>query len=114
MYRQWILFFKLNFQGVLASRRELLTYDVKRFQSGDLATPHTPLPGTILFSMASPLSVAPQSDTNCFGCASATLEHCITILKALAFKQKTRTLLVQEVDELLGNDIEFSFVERCY
>lgn len=91
-------------QSVLASRRELVTYDVKKLQAGKIAasepsTPMTPSSSGESMSLSFSLAAASQSNegNNCFGCASSTLEHCITILKALAFKSETRKLLVQEV-----------------
>lgn len=96
-------------QGVLASRRELVSYDMKKLQSsnvrggkGDSMTP--------VFTSEPPTPVTPESsnpiltpsdsdlDTgHCFNCASATLEHCITLLKALAFRQQTKEFVVKQV-----------------
>ena len=90
-------------QSVLASRKELVTYDMKKLQTGKITapseptTPITPLSEGEGVSLSFPLSAAPLSEGNCFGCASSTLEHCITVLKALAFKPETRKILVQEV-----------------
>ena len=89
-------------QSVLASRRELVTYDMKKLQTGKItpsepSTPITPASSSEGVSLSFVLSASPQSEGNCFGCASSTLEHCITILKALAFKSETRKLLVDQV-----------------
>ena len=81
----------------MSSRRELVAYDIKKLHSGKVspssepATPVTPIAGE--GRSFAPLSAAPLSEGNCFGCASATLEHCITVLKALAFKPETRKLM---------------------
>lgn len=32
---------------------------------------------------------------NCYGCASAAVGHCVTLLKALALSSETRSLLVE-------------------
>ena len=95
-------------QSVLASRRELVTYDLKKLQTGKISpsepsTPLTPASSGEGMSLSfSSLSASSHSEGNCFGCASSTLEHCITILKALAFKPETRKLLVNEVRECNG------------
>uniref|UniRef100_A0A1X7SMH9 E3 ubiquitin-protein ligase UBR4-like domain-containing protein n=2 Tax=Amphimedon queenslandica TaxID=400682 RepID=A0A1X7SMH9_AMPQE len=95
-------------QSVLASRRELVAYDINKLHSGKVsptsepATPLTPISGEgSAFSLSSPVSTAPLSEGNCFGCASATLEHCITVLKALAFKPETRKLMKKDLIEEL-------------
>ena len=87
-------------QSVLASRKELVTYDMKKLQTGVITSPSepsTPLTPGEGMSLSFPLTALPLSEGNCFGCASSTLEHCITILKALAFKAETRKILVDEV-----------------
>ena len=68
-----------------------------RIPSSEPSTPITPASSGEGVSLSFPLSGSPHSEGNCYGCSSATLEHCITILKALAFKQETRKLLVDEV-----------------
>ena len=40
----------------------------------------------------SPYSISPR----CFGCASASVEHCLALLRALATRPKTRSLLCRE------------------
>ncbi|XP_054157835.1 E3 ubiquitin-protein ligase UBR4-like [Oppia nitens] len=77
-------------QRVLASRKELVDYDNKQ-KDKSLTPSTTPRLNTrrdskVLVSMSS-------SSGRCFGCASATVEHCITLLKALAISPKYRTLL---------------------
>lgn len=34
---------------------------------------------------------------DCYGCASAAIEHCVTLLRALAMVPETRKQLVEEV-----------------
>ena len=75
---------------------------MKKLQAGKIAssepsTPITPVSSSEGLPLSFSPSTAPQSEGNCFGCSSSTLEHCITILKALAFKSETRRLLVNEV-----------------
>ena len=98
---------------MLASRRELVTYDIKKLQSGSVS-PHFTEPATPITPMSTPL-IAPMGimlgpctdpsaseESHCYGCASATLEHCITMLKAMAFRPETRHLLVEQV-HILAN-----------
>ena len=74
-------------QRVMATRKELLQYDNNRRggSGGASATPVT-----------AEDRAAAKSNGKCFGCASAAVEHCLTLLRALATRPKTRTLLCQE------------------
>uniref|UniRef100_A0A2R5LN58 Putative e3 ubiquitin-protein ligase ubr4 n=1 Tax=Ornithodoros turicata TaxID=34597 RepID=A0A2R5LN58_9ACAR len=94
-------------QKVLASRKELVEYERKQrdarkqhqSQSGALGTKSEP--GTSALGMA---SASKQSSGKCYGCASAAVEHCITLLRALATNAPYRRLLCGE--GLIGELVE--------
>ena len=118
-------------QSVLASRRELVSYDQRIMEfgtgvvpedtegtgsEGESARPQTQLESIppIVLSTATPIGPASTSPTPhthhqgwCFGCSSAAIEHCITLLKALAFVSPTRHLLVKQnlIRELVGTNL---------
>jgi hypothetical protein len=48
-----------------------------------------------------------RAGTACYGCASACVEHCLTLLKALASKRSARAHLHQQglVPELLNHNL---------
>ena len=113
-----------SIQSVLALRKELLKYDHKKVELGGaaLSEPTTPtvqlkviLCGRIELLLTFwcfiqvPLAAAtPTSFTTltpsqpprhhhqstCFGCGSASTEHTITLLRALAFQPTTRCVLI--------------------
>lgn len=74
-------------QRVMATRKELLQYDNNRRggSGGASAAPVT-----------AEERAAARSSGKCFGCASAAVEHCLTLLRALATRPRTRTLLCRE------------------
>ncbi|CAG2110651.1 unnamed protein product, partial [Medioppia subpectinata] len=78
-------------QKVLASRKELVDYDNKQKEKTSMPSNFTPRLGARRDSKVT-ASLA-SSSGRCFGCASATVEHCITLLKALAIAPKYRSLL---------------------
>ena len=84
-------------QKVMATRRELVAYDKKKY-STEIMTPSVQAPG------------------RCFGCAAASVEHCLTLLRALATKPLPRNELYQQglIQELMefNLDIEFAKAER--
>ena len=71
-------------QKVMATRRELVAYDKKKY-STETMTPNVQAPG------------------RCFGCAAASVEHCLTLLRALATKPLPRNELYQQglIQELM-------------
>ena len=75
-------------QKVLATRKELVAYDKVK--------------GSVAFSKteASPSSVF---ITKCYGCATASVEHCLTLLRALAANPLSRMELYNQglIDQLL-------------
>ena len=73
---------------MLASRKELLEYDCRESKSV-LETTNS---GSLLLS-----SGVKGLHGECYGCASAAIEHCVTLLRALAMVPGTRKQLVEEV-----------------
>lgn len=82
-------------QKVLASRKELLEYDCRE-SKGPLETAAGT--GSLLLSAG-----VNSRKGNCYGCASAAIEHCVTLLRALAMVPGTRKQLVEEVRLLVIN-----------
>ena len=81
--------FSFALQKVLASRKELLEYDCRE-SKGPLETAASS--GSLLLSAG-----VKGLQGECYGCASAAIEHCVTLLKALAMLPATRKQLVEEV-----------------
>lgn len=81
--------FSFTLQKVLASRKELLEYDCRE-SKGPLETAASS--GSLLLSAG-----VKGLQGECYGCASAAIEHCVTLLKALAMLPATRKQLVEEV-----------------
>lgn len=75
-------------QKVLASRKELLEYDCRECKGPS----DSPSSGSLLLT-----SGAKGLPGECYGCASAAIEHCVTLLRALAMVPGTRKQLVEEV-----------------
>ena len=74
-------------QKVLASRKELLEYDCRECKG-----PESSSSGSLLLTSGSK-----GLPGECYGCASAAIEHCVTLLRALAMVPGTRKQLVEEV-----------------
>jgi len=104
-------------QKVLASRKELVDYDK---QQHDMAlqttligsTPSTPAVSTTHPSLTDSFTVSASSSvvmssssrdltprlqrdkrTHCFGCATATVEHCLTLLRAMSSNNSLKSFL---------------------
>ena len=73
---------------MLASRKELLEYDCRESK----CPLETTSSGSLLLS-----SGVKGLQGDCYGCASAAIEHCVTLLRALAMVPETRKQLVEEV-----------------
>ncbi|XP_077538894.1 E3 ubiquitin-protein ligase-like protein poe isoform X3 [Haemaphysalis longicornis] len=100
-------------QKVLASRKELVEYEHKqkdgRTALASAATPtltaaqpvrgERPSPGSLTMPASNK-----QSSGRCYGCASAAVEHCITLLRALATSVPYRQLLCER--GLIGELVE--------
>lgn len=88
--------FLLLFQKVLASRKELLEYDLQQREAATKSSRTSTQP-TFTASQYRALSVlgcGHTSSTKCYGCASAVTGHCITLLRALATNTAIRQILV--------------------
>ncbi|RWS26760.1 E3 ubiquitin-protein ligase UBR4-like protein, partial [Leptotrombidium deliense] len=79
-------------QKVLASRKELVDYDNRQRERN--ANPLSASQGATRRDSKVIASLSSASG-NCYGCASATTEHCITLLKALATVPKYLRLLCE-------------------
>lgn len=93
-------------QKVLVSRKEIVAYD-RKHRDVDLQK-STPL----LKESEEPeesefIPTDPCIRTKCYGCCSATIEHCLTLLRALATNPKTRKNLCskQLIEELVCNNL---------
>lgn len=71
----------------MASRKELLEYDCRECKG-----PESSSSGSLLLTSGSK-----GLPGECYGCASAAIEHCVTLLRALAMVPGTRKQLVEEV-----------------
>ncbi|XP_065141997.1 E3 ubiquitin-protein ligase UBR4 isoform X2 [Paramisgurnus dabryanus] len=83
-------------QKVLASRKELLEYDLQQREAATKSSRTSSQP-TFTASQYRALSVlgcGHTSSTKCYGCASAVTGHCITLLRALATNTAIRQILV--------------------
>ncbi|XP_074621519.1 E3 ubiquitin-protein ligase UBR4-like isoform X3 [Acropora palmata] len=87
-------------QKVLASRKELLEYDCRESK----CPLETTSSGSLLLS-----SGVKGLQGDCYGCASAAIEHCVTLLRALAMVPETRKQLVEE--GLIQELVEFNLHE---
>ena len=98
----------ISLQGVSASRKELVKYDQRKLHHS-LATPTNVEPSIPFFESSPSLSRPPvvvegvtgggvlETQGMCFGCISASTEHCITLLRALSMRTETRRHLVEQV-----------------
>uniref|UniRef100_A0A3B3SK32 Ubiquitin protein ligase E3 component n-recognin 4 n=1 Tax=Paramormyrops kingsleyae TaxID=1676925 RepID=A0A3B3SK32_9TELE len=83
-------------QKVLASRKELLEYDLQQREAATKSSRSGAQP-TFTASQYRALSVlgcGHTSSTKCYGCASAVTGHCIALLRALATNPSIRQILV--------------------
>ena len=93
---------------MLASRKELIEYDhaQQQLDGVDLADLNASndaqqhLPRSV-----SSLVMAGGTHGNCYGCASAAVDHCITLLRAVAQSAEVRPLLISEVGYVYLNHV---------
>ena len=92
-------------QRVMATRLELISFDKSR-SGGNIEPAATPQVERKLSGGVGGLSVG-CSGATCYGCATACVEHCLTLLRALATKQIIRPELHEQdlVSELLDNNL---------
>ncbi|KAK1898672.1 E3 ubiquitin-protein ligase UBR4 [Dissostichus eleginoides] len=85
-------------QKVLASRKELLEYDLQQREaatkSSRSSSSHQPTITASQYRANSVLGCGHTSSNKCYGCASAVTGHCITLLRALATNPALRQILV--------------------
>lgn len=84
-------------QKVLASRKELLEYDLQQREAAtksSRSSGHQPTFTASQYRALSVLGCGHTSSTKCYGCASAVTGHCITLLRALATNPALRQILV--------------------
>lgn len=86
------------FQKVLASRKELIEYDIRVRDRVKITSSETTSARPTV-KQISTVSDAQSVPGRCYGCSSAATEHCVTLLKALAMKTCTRDKLIKEVNE---------------
>ncbi|XP_065311151.1 E3 ubiquitin-protein ligase UBR4 isoform X4 [Dermacentor albipictus] len=98
-------------QKILASRKELVEYEHKQKDSrkAQAATPTSTAVQPARSELPSPGSFNlpasnKQSSGRCYGCASAAVDHCITLLRALATSVPYRQLLCER--GLIGELVE--------
>ncbi|TWW56459.1 E3 ubiquitin-protein ligase UBR4 [Takifugu flavidus] len=86
-------------QKVLASRKELLEYDLQQREAAtksSRSSSHQPTFTASQYRALSVLGCGHTSSTKCYGCASAVTGHCITLLRALATNPALRQILVHQ------------------
>jgi len=91
-------------QRVVACRRELVAYDRNQRERGESPGMGAPMLTTSISTLTLGSELAPG---RCYGCASAAVDHCLTLLRALASSSSTRLLLCQEglIEELVKNNL---------
>ena len=98
LYSYVIVFLTLCLQKVLASRKELLEYDLQQREAATKSSrsnsSHQPTFTASQYRALSVLGCGHTSSTKCYGCASAVTGHCITLLRALATNPALRQILV--------------------
>ena len=92
-------------QKVMATRLELITFDRSRATGA-----REPSAGPQLerkLSCVGGMRMGPGQNVTCYGCATACVEHCLTLLRALATRQVTRPELHTQdlVTELLHSNL---------
>ncbi|XP_052093919.1 E3 ubiquitin-protein ligase UBR4-like [Mytilus californianus] len=89
-------------QKVLASRKELVEYDCQQREAVSAASQVSPVTSPRDDPMIKAKHVAPCKPkmgkdsvkaSNCYGCASSAVEHCITLLRALVTNTNLRQIL---------------------
>ncbi|XP_074655636.1 E3 ubiquitin-protein ligase UBR4-like [Tubulanus polymorphus] len=83
-------------QKVMASRRELVAYDQQQKEAALTAAIPATAPERTFSDRSAPVPRIQRSSGRCYGCASATVDHSITLLRALATNTSIRQLLCAE------------------
>ena len=98
-------------QKVMATRKELVTFDASRkTKVSNLVQPvDEPIPqlNASNFKVASATLITRKPSSRCYGCASASVEHCLTLLRALATKPDSRQELFQQglIQQLMEHNL---------
>lgn len=96
-------------QKVMATRKELVTFDSSRKinASNDLSLNETQPQSNIININQSSMSNTRKQSSRCYGCASASVEHCLTLLRALATKPAPREELYQQglIQQLMEHNL---------
>ena len=84
-------------QKVMATRREILTFDNNRKNMNTTSIELTQVRA----------GQQGQANGKCFGCASASVEHCLTLLRALSTNERPRQLLFEQglIPELVEHNL---------
>ncbi|XP_042144242.1 E3 ubiquitin-protein ligase UBR4-like isoform X1 [Ixodes scapularis] len=101
-------------QKVLASRKELVEYEHKqRDRRKSQGTAVQPLRSEQHLGTLGAPATNKQSSGKCYGCASAAVDHCITLLRALATSVPYRQLLCEEglIGELVEHNLRQGWVQ---
>ena len=99
-------------QRVAACRRDIVAYDASQRQKAVRRTS----PGQGATGIDGQFVPLPAGATCCYGCASAALDHCLTLLRAMATKPLLRRLMFEQglLQELLHFNIaQGSSQSRC-
>ena len=95
-------------QKVMATRLELISFDKSRLTGGVGEPSAAPQLERKLSGVGvGGLKIGGCSHVSCYGCATACVEHCLTLLRALATRHVTRAELHNQdlVTELLHNNL---------
>ena len=101
-------------QKVMATRKELVTFDANRKTSASAlganivySSDEPASLSTLSKSSSSVMPISRKQSRRCFGCASASVEHCLTLLRALATKPDSRQELYQQglIQQLMEHNL---------
>ena len=101
-------------QKVMATRKELVTFDASRktkvsnIRSSLTQSLVDPKSHSNVINLSQPgMSNIRKQSSRCYGCASASVEHCLTLLRALATKPASRQELYQEglIQQLMEHNL---------
>jgi len=96
-------------QRVAACRRDVVAYDASQRQKAVKRSAGSS-------TMSNPLAALPTGIPCCYGCACAALDHCLTLLRAMATKPFLRRLMFEQglLAELLHFNVsQGSSQSRC-
>ncbi len=93
-------------QKIMSTRKELLAFDNSRKKKSNALSRASSVSNEAHASSASQARGKPNAG-KCYGCAAASVEHCLTLLRALATKASSRHLLTEQglISELLEHNL---------